>query len=127
MSLIAKVAARERAKDETEMNSLIERMPKRVREYVAKLHSDLERLKAELNPPATPTRVEIHHYMKPPQYLPDDSRIRFHLPAMQGYIEVTVGTDTIDVRTDGFGGLVVLPMASNSASLMVGRPNTVGR
>jgi hypothetical protein len=122
MSLIAKVAARERAKDETEMNSLVARMPQRVRDYVARLKARIADLEET---PTTTTRVEIHHYMKPPQYLPDDSRIRFHLPTKKGvgeaYVEVTIGTDTVDVRTDGFGGLVVMPNASNGCSLKVGR------
>lgn len=109
------------------IDEIIAKMPKRVRDEVARLNAEIAALEQRLKSRADSTsRVRIYKYGDPAESLPDDTTMRFcadETPDSDKYIEVlwernrgkdgkTFPSQWLYLRC-GFGQLLVKPHSSN--------------
>lgn len=124
-----------------DIDALVAKMPKRIREHIAELHSKIGALNTALDQRSKlATRVQIVDRVsemrnRVNQSLPVDTTMRFYTEALAlmqaNYIEVGFDRQDRDVETlcvrSVNGPLVVLPSASNSIYLAVGKNGSSGK
>ena len=104
-----------------------EKLPNRFKQYLTHLEREVQALKEKL-PQAGPTDVKIRDYVHAEAYLPEKTVVSFRLPdgtRDDHWVSVELiwlGLDRVLKVQSAWGGLSLLPSASNVAHVKINTP-----